>query len=398
MDFAWSEQQRELLSAVDRFASEQLNYDVIANDRDAVFNHEAWKKCGTFGIQGLPVAEEYGGLAQDPLTTVAALERLGYGCKDNGLLFSINAHMWTAIIPLLYNGTEAQKKKFLPGLCNGSLIGGNAMSEPNSGSDAFSLATTAVKKGAKYILNGSKIFVTNGPIADVILVFAATDKAKGASGISAFLVEKGAPGLDVSRKIQKMGVRTSPMAEVFFTDCEVPEENLLGKEGAGSWLFTRSMTWERGCILASAVGTMQRLLETCIRYANERKQGGQSIGKFQQVATKIVDMKLRVESARHMLYHGAWAAGHRKAVYDGQVAHQRLLGELLRGRDSGPRRLRLHGGIRGRARAARCDREQALLRHERNPTQHHRLAPRAMMSSCRWLASFEWKPNSGTDG
>ena len=190
MDFAWSEQQRELLSAVDRFASEQLNYDVIANDRDAVFNHEAWKKCGAFGIQGLPVAEEYGGLAQDPLTTVAALERLGYGCKDNGLLFSINAHMWTAIIPLLYNGTEAQKKKFLPGLCNGSLIGGNAMSEPNSGSDAFSLATTAVKKGAKYILNGSKIFVTNGPIADVILVFAMTDKAKGASGISAFLVEK----------------------------------------------------------------------------------------------------------------------------------------------------------------------------------------------------------------
>ncbi len=186
MDFAWSDQQRELLNAVDRFASEQLNYDVIENDRDAVFNHEAWKKCGDFGIQGLPVAEEYGGLAQDPLTTVAALERLGYGCKDNGLLFSINAHMWTAIIPLVYNGTEAQKKKFLPGLCNGTLIGGNAMSEPNSGSDAFSLATTAVKKGAKYILNGSKIFVTNGPIADVILVFATTDKAKGAVGHQRF--------------------------------------------------------------------------------------------------------------------------------------------------------------------------------------------------------------------
>ena len=315
MDFAWSEQQRELLSAVDRFASEQLNYDVIANDRDAVFNHEAWKKCGAFGIQGLPVAEEYGGLAQDPLTTVAALERLGYGCKDNGLLFSINAHMWTAIIPLVYNGTEAQKKKFLPGLCNGSLIGGNAMSEPNSGSDAFSLATTAVKKGAKYILNGSKIFVTNGPIADVLLVFAATDKEKGASGISAFLVEKDAPGLDASHKIEKMGVRTSPMSEVFFTDCEVPEENLLGKEGAGSWLFTRSMTWERGCILAAHVGTMQRLLERCIRYANERKQGGQPIGKFQQIAGKIVDMKMRIESSRHMLYQCAWASGHRKSVY-----------------------------------------------------------------------------------
>ncbi len=161
MDFAWSDQQRELLGAVDRFASEQLRYDMIENDRNAVFNHDAWKKCGDFGIQGLPVSEEYGGLAQDPITTVAGLERLGYGCKDNGLNFSINAHMWTAIIPLVYNGSEAQKKKYLPGLCDGSLIGGNAISEPNSGSDAFSLATTAVKKGAKYILNGSEIFVTN---------------------------------------------------------------------------------------------------------------------------------------------------------------------------------------------------------------------------------------------
>jgi L-prolyl-PCP dehydrogenase len=315
MDFSWSDQQRELLDAVGRFAKEQLDYDMIENDRNAVFNHDAWKKCAGFGIHGLLVSEEYGGLGQDPITTVAALERLGYACRDNGLLFSINAHMWTAIIPLVYNGTEAQKKKFLPGLCDGSIIGGNAMSEPNSGSDAFSLGTTAVKKGNKYILNGSKIFVTNGPIADVLLVFAATDKSKGASGLSAFLVEKDSPGLDLSHKIEKMGVRTSPMGEVFFTDCEVPEENLLGKEGAGSWLFTRSMTWERGCILAAAVGTMQRLLETCIRYANERKQGGQSIGKYQQVATKIVDMKMRTENARHMLYKCAWAAGHRSAVY-----------------------------------------------------------------------------------
>ncbi|MBA3963974.1 MAG: acyl-CoA dehydrogenase family protein [Chthoniobacterales bacterium] len=315
MDFAWSDQQKELLAAVDRFVKEQLNYDMIENDRNAVFNHDAWKKCAGFGIQGLPVSEEYGGLGQDPLTTVAALERLGYGCKDNGLLFSINAHMWTAIIPLIFNGNEAQKKKFLPGLVDGSLIGGNAMSEPNSGSDAFALATTAVKKGAKYILNGSKIFVTNGPIADVLLVFAATDKSKGAQGISAFLVEKEFPGLDLSHKIEKMGIRTSPMGEVFFEDCEVPEENLLGKEGAGSWMFTRSMTWERGSILAAHVGTMQRLLETCIRYANERKQGGQSIGKFQQVATKIVEMKMRVERSRHALYHYGWAMNHRKAVY-----------------------------------------------------------------------------------
>jgi alkylation response protein AidB-like acyl-CoA dehydrogenase len=315
MDFSWSDQQRELLDAVGRFGKEQLDYDVVANDRAAIFNHDAWKKCGGFGIQGLPVPTEFGGLGQDPLTTVAALERLGYACKDNGLLFSINAHLWTAVTPLVYNGTEAQKKKFLPGLCDGSLIGGNAMSEPNSGSDAFSLGTIAMKKGEKYILNGSKIFVTNGPVADVLVVFANIDKARGPEGITAFLVEKGMPGFDPNHKIEKMGVRTSPMAEVFFTDCEVPAENLLGKEGGGSWLFTRSMTWERGCILASAVGSMQRLLETCIRYANERKQGGQSIGKYQMVATRIVDMKMRIESARHALYHCAWLAGRRKAVY-----------------------------------------------------------------------------------
>ena len=123
MDFAWSEQQRELLDAVGRFGSQQLNYNVIENDRDGVFNHDAWKKCGSFGIQGLLVRAEYGGLGMDPLTTVAALERLGYACKDNGLLFSINAHMWTAITPLVYNGSEAQKKKYLPGLCDGTLCG-----------------------------------------------------------------------------------------------------------------------------------------------------------------------------------------------------------------------------------------------------------------------------------
>ena len=315
MDFAWSDQQRELLDAVGRFASQQLNYDVIENDRDGVFNHDAWKKCGGFGIQGLLVHAEYGGLGMDPLTTVAALERLGYACKDNGLLFSINAHMWTAITPLVSYGSEAQKKKYLPGLCDGTLIGGNAMSEPNSGSDAFSLATTAVKKGSKYLLNGSKIFVTNGPVADLLVVFATVDKSRGPNGISAFVVEKGSPGMSVARKLEKMGLRTSPMAEVFFENCEVPEENLIGKEGQGSSQFTWAMTWERGCILASAVGSMQRLLETSIRYAKERKQFGQPIGKFQLVASKIVDMKMRVESARHMLYRCAWLRNQGKSAY-----------------------------------------------------------------------------------
>src|SRR5207302_8679973 len=180
-------------------------------------------------------------------------------------------------------------------------IGGNAMSEPNSGSDAFALATTAIKKDSRYVLNGSKIFVTNGHIADLLVVFATVDKTRRPDGISAFLVEKDSPGMNVARKLEKMGVRTSPMAEVFFENCEVPEENLLGKEGGGAFLFTRSMTWERGCILASAVGSMQRLLETCIRYANERKQGGRPFGNSQGGAGRCGDMKVGVESPRQRL-------------------------------------------------------------------------------------------------
>ena len=306
MDFEWTKEQRELLDAVARFAREQLTTPVIENDKNDVFDHASCKKCGDFGFQGLSAPVEYGGLGLDALTTVAVLEKLGYGCRDNGLIFSINAHLWTAVMPLVGAGTEEQKRKFLPGLCNGTLIGGNAMSEPNSGSDAFSLATTAQRSGDKYILNGSKTWVTNGPVADLLVVFATVDRTKGQHGVSAFIVETGTPGMTVARGIEKMGMRTSPMAEIFFDACEVPAANRIGDEGAGSMLFNRSLTWERGCILASAVGSMQRLLETSIKYARTRKQFGQPISKFQQVANKIVDMKLRVESARHMLYHYGW--------------------------------------------------------------------------------------------
>ena len=315
MDFSWSDSQKELLDGVTRFASRHLNEVLIENERNHVFNQAGWKKCGQFGIQGLPVPAEYGGLGADALTTVGALERLGYACKDNGLIFSLNAHLWTVVMPLVTAGTEAQKRKYLPGLCSGTLIGANAMSEPNSGSDAFSLSTTVRKKGSKYVLNGSKIFVTNGPIADLFAVYCTMDKSKGPSGVCGFLVDRNTPGLIIARKLEKMGLRTSPMAEVFFENCEVPVENLLGGEGGGSFLFSRSMTWERGCILASAIGSMQRILETCIRYANTRRQFGQPIGKFQHVSGKIVDMKLRLETARLLLYHGAWLRSKGKSAF-----------------------------------------------------------------------------------
>lgn len=312
MDFSWSEEQAQFRQAAADFGRKELNDGLTERDRNGEFNCAGWNKCAKFGIQGLPIPKEFGGMGADPLTTVGVLEALGQGCKDNGLLFSINAQMWTLEIPLRDFGTEEQKRKYLPRLCSGALIGGNAMSEPGSGSDAYSMRTTAERRGDRYLLNGSKIFVTNGPVGDLIVVFATVDRSRSPGGISAFLVERNAPGFKTGRKLEKMGLRTSPMAELFFEDCEVPVENRLGREGIGQSLFTHSMTWERSCILASAVGAMERLLETSLRYSRGRKQFGQPIGKFQLVATKIVDMKMRLEESRASLYRTAWLLGKRK--------------------------------------------------------------------------------------
>ena len=313
MDFSWSEEQLELRDQILDFARKELTTDIEALDKAAEFDRRSWDKCGDFGIPGLPVPEADGGLGKDPLSTAYALETLGYACRDNGLLFSLNAHMWTCVMPLVAFGTAEQKKRFLPGLCAGKLIGGNAMSEPEAGSDAYKLRTVARKQGDSYTINGSKIWTTNGTVADVIVVFANVSPDRDPRGVSAFLVETDTPGFTVTRKVEKMGLRTSPMAELHLSDCTVPEENRLGKEGAGPALFTHSMTWERGLILASAVGAMQRQLEACVRYASERKQFGEAIGKFQLVGQRLVHMKRRLEEARAALYRVAWLKTRRKS-------------------------------------------------------------------------------------
>ncbi len=321
MDFSLTQEQRDLQAAVIRFAERELNDDLVPRDDRGEFSRGLWEKCASFGIQGLPIPEAYGGSGFDALTTILALEALGYACKDNGLLFSLNAQMWSFELPLLKFGREDQKSRFLPRLCDGSMIGVQAMSEALAGSDAFSLRTTAEKRGDRYVLNGSKVFVTNAPVADAFLVFVRTDPAKGFAGISAFVVERQTPGLSVSGPAHKMGLRTSPMGELALDGCEVPEENLVGPPGAGTTIFNVSMDWERLCILACAVGTMQRQVERCVRYAKERTQFGQSIGKFQAVAHRIVDMKIRLETARLLLHKVAWlkANGQRTQVESAMV-------------------------------------------------------------------------------
>ena len=238
------------------------------------------------------------------------MEALGYGCHDNGLIFSLNAQMWSLELPLVKFGTAEQQQAYLPGLVSGDLIGVHAMTEPESGSDAFALRTSAERRDDYYVLNGTKLYITNAPVADVVLVFAALGgTAPGRSrlgSISAFLVEKGTPGFSVPRSMEKMGLRTSPMGEVVLADCVVPVSNRLGPEGAGMAIFNSSMAWERSCILASALGAMQRQLETCVGHARMRKQFGQPIGKFQSVASKVADMYLRLEAARLLIYQAAW--------------------------------------------------------------------------------------------
>jgi alkylation response protein AidB-like acyl-CoA dehydrogenase len=306
MDFSWTEEQLKYKRAVIEFAQKELNKGLIEHDRLSEIARENWQKCAEFGILGLAVPEKYGGGEADILTTMLVMEGLGYGCRDNGLIFAMNAQMWSVQHPVLTFGTEAQKQKYLPGMCCGELIGAHAMSEPDSGSDAYSLRARARRVDEGYILNGTKMFVTNAPVADLALVFATVDPAKGLGGVTAFLVDKGTPGFKVSRNIEKMGLRTSPMGEVILEDCLVPVESRLGAEGAGSSIFNSSMEWERSCILGSHVGAMEHQLEGCIRYARERRQFGQQIGKFQAVANRIAEMKVRLETARLLLYQVAW--------------------------------------------------------------------------------------------
>jgi alkylation response protein AidB-like acyl-CoA dehydrogenase len=306
LDFAWSDEQLDFRKEVIRFAKAELNYDMIEADHNETFSREGWDLCAKFGIHGLPIPAEYGGGGADTLTTVCGLEALGYGCRDNGLIFSINAHMWSSEIPIWSFGTEEQKKRYLPKLVSGEWVGVHAMTEPMSGSDAYALKTRAERKGDKVILNGSKTFITNATYADMVIVFATLDPAKGPNGITAFIVEKDTPGFTISRRLHKMGLRTSPMAELSFVDCEVPAANQLGKDGAGPAIFTASMEWERICILASHLGVMQRLLETSVKYVRERKQFGENIGKFPAVSSKIADMEVRLETGRLLLYKAAW--------------------------------------------------------------------------------------------
>ncbi len=306
------EEHQKLQDGAIEFAQSELGTDIIRRDREEEFSREDWKKCANFGVLAMPVAREYGGMGLGITEVIAVMEGLGYGTSDQGLLFSINAHMWTSIMPISLYGTPEQKQHYLPRLSNGEWISANAASEPEAGSDVFSMRTRAERRGDQYVLNGTKTFVTNAQVADLFVAYATIDPRLGSMGITGFLIERNTPGIVISKPLEKMGLRTSPMAEVVFDECAVPVSNRLGREGRGVAVFESSMEWERGCILANYLGLMKRQLERSIQHAQNRKQFGKAIGKFQSVANRIVNMKVRLDTCRQLVYRIGWLKEHGK--------------------------------------------------------------------------------------
>ena len=284
-----------------QFSEDQLGQSQPRLEEQERFNREGWQCCAEFGVMALPADPAFRGDGASMAQVMEAFEGLGYGCRDNGLLLAISAHLWGCLLPVDTFGSTELKKRFLPLLAAGQCIGGLAVSEPESGSDAFSLRASARREGDDYILDGVKTFVTNGTVADVIVVLARCDQKEGMDALSAFLVEKGTPGFVVEKKLGKMGLRTAEMAQLRLAECRIPAANRVGPEGIGRSLFAHVMEWERACIMAPALGSMQFLLDRTIRYAKERIQFDQPISRQPEVAAKIIQMKLRADTSRLLL-------------------------------------------------------------------------------------------------
>ncbi|MBK9081897.1 MAG: isovaleryl-CoA dehydrogenase [Rhizobiales bacterium] len=269
-------------------------------DRSNQFPRDLWPKMGALGLHGITVEEEYGGTGLGYLEHVIAVEEVSRASASVGL--SYGAHSNLCVNQMRRNGSEAQKRKYLPKLISGEHVGALAMSEPGAGSDVVSMKTRAEKKGDRYILNGSKMWITNGPIAETLIVYAKTDPSAGTRGITAFIVEKGFKGFKTAQKLDKLGMRGSDTGELVFEDCEVPEENVLGQVNKGVNVLMSGLDYERAVLAAGPIGIMQAAMDIVMPYVHERKQFGQSIGEFQLVQGKIADMYVGMNSCRAYVY------------------------------------------------------------------------------------------------
>jgi alkylation response protein AidB-like acyl-CoA dehydrogenase len=303
VDFSFTDEQKAFRKSVYDWAVATVAPGAAERDRDGRWDPDVWKSLGAQGLAGLPIGEEYGGAGGSIMDCVVANEAIAEGGHDGGFNLSLGAHWVIGSVPIWLHGTEEQKRRWLPGLTDGSLIGAWASTEPEAGSDAAGLRTTAVRDGDDWVINGNKMFITNGPIADVCTVLAKT----GEKTATAFIVDTTNPGFRVGRELDKMGCRSSPTAEIALVDCRVPADCLLGTEDQALWSIAfECFDWERTVMIASGIGGMQATLDACIRYAKDRKQFGKPIASFQAVAHKLAEMKVNLETCRTAVYRAAY--------------------------------------------------------------------------------------------
>jgi isovaleryl-CoA dehydrogenase len=321
LDFDLGDTADMLRDTVRSFTSDRIAPRAVEIDKSNIFPRDLWPEMGALGLLGVTVEEEYGGSGLGYLEHCVAMEEISRGSASVGL--SYGAHSNLCVNQIRRNGSEEQKRRYLPRLLSGEHLGALAMSETGSGSDAVSLKLRADKKGNRYILNGTKMWITNGPQADTLVVYAKTDPSAGARGITAFIIEKSFKGFSTAQKLDKLGMRGSDTGELVFADCEVPVENVLGREGSGVHVLMSGLDYERTVLAAGPLGIMQACLDLVIPYLHDRKQFGQSIGAFQLMQGKLADMYVALSTARAYVYAVA------RACDRGQTTRKDAAGAIL---------------------------------------------------------------------
>ena len=321
LDFDLGETADQIRETVRDFAQNEIAPRAEEIDRSNTFPRDLWPRMGALGLHGITVEEEYGGTGLGYLEHVVAMEEISRASASVGL--SYGAHSNLCVNQIRRNGTDAQKRKYLPGLISGEHVGSLAMSEPGAGSDVVSMRTRAEKRGDRYVLNGSKFWITNGPEAETLVVYAKTDPQAGPRGITAFLIERGMKGFSTAQKLDKLGMRGSDTCELVFDDCEVPEENVLGTLGRGVNILMSGLDYERAVLAAGPLGIMQACMDVVLPYVHERKQFGRSIGEFQLVQGKVADMYVTMNACKAYVYAVA------KACDRGETTREDAAGAIL---------------------------------------------------------------------
>jgi isovaleryl-CoA dehydrogenase len=321
LNFDLGEAADMLRGTVEAFVGDEIAPRAAAIDRDNEFPMDLWRKFGDIGVLGITVEEDYGGAGMGYLEHVVAMEEISRGSASVGL--SYGAHSNLCVNQIRRNGSEAQRREFLPKLISGEHVGALAMSEPGAGSDVVGMRTRAEKRGDRYVLNGSKMWITNGPDADVLVVYAKTDPQAGPQGITAFLIEKGFPGFSTAQKLDKLGMRGSNTCELVFADCEVPDDHVLGRVNDGARVLMSGLDYERAVLAAGPLGIMQACMDVVVPYVHERKQFGQAIGEFQLMQGKLADMYTTMNAAKAYVYAVA------KACDRGETTRKDAAGAIL---------------------------------------------------------------------